>query len=142
MGAMTVDELTAAVGEANRTNTWPSLVERMRQRDEAELFGLLFPLATSAQWEFPIAFSAALLLYQIKPACPITCKEALRGLLGNWDVSIEEVPLYLRDVFGRLRILEAVQELLCEPLTDLQKSRLRTIGYWLGVPEVELSAWM
>jgi hypothetical protein len=138
---MTVDELTVAVREANRSNTWPSLVERMRQVDEDDLFRLLFPLATSGQWECPMAFSAALLLHEIKPACPISCKEALRGLFGNWDVSIEEVPWYLRDVFGRQRVLEVVQEMLHEPLTDQQKSRLRTIGYWLGVPEAERSAW-
>jgi hypothetical protein len=138
---MNLDELTAAVREANRSKTWPSLVERMRQLDEYELFRLLFPLATSGQWECPLAFSAALLLHEIKPACPISCKEALRGLFGNWDVSIEEVPWYLRDVFGRQRVLEVVQEMLREQLTDQQKSRLRTIGYWLGVPEAERSAW-
>src|SRR5262245_18786440 len=138
---MTVDELTAAVREATRANAWPTLVERMRQLEEDELFGLLFPLATSGQWECPMAFSAALLLYEIKPACPIPCKEAVRGLLGNWDVSIEEVPWYLRHVFGRHRALEVVQEMLREPLSDQQKSRLRIIGYWLGVPEAERSAW-
>jgi hypothetical protein len=113
----------------------------MRQLDDDELFRLLFPLATSGQWECPMAFSAALLLHEIKPACPIACKDALRGLFGNWDVSIEEVPWYLRDVFGRQRLLEVVQEMLREPLTDQEKSRLRTVGYWLGVPEAERSAW-
>src|ERR1700694_4086822 len=108
---MTVEELTAAVRETTRANAWPALVERMRQFDDNELFRLLFPLATSGQWECPLAYSAALLLHQIKPACPVSCKEALRGLFGNWDVSIEEVPWYLRDVFGRQRVLQVIAEL-------------------------------
>lgn len=123
------------------SNAWPALVERMRQLDDDELFHLLFPLATSGQWECPLAYSAALLLYQIKPACPISCKDALRGLFGNWDVSIEEVPWYLRDVFGRHRVLEVIAELLRDSITDIQVRRLRTIGYWLDVSEHERSSW-
>ena len=138
---MTVDELTSAVRHANLTKTWPTFVERMRQLDDDDLFKLLFPLATSGQWECPMAYSAALLLYQIKPACPVACKEAMRGLFGNWDVSIEEVPWYLRDVFGRHRMLEVIKELLDESLSERQVKCLRTIGYWLGVPEAERSAW-
>lgn len=138
---MTVDELTAGARLANLTNTWPAFVERMRQLDDDDLYRLLFPLATSGQWECPVAFGAALLLYEIKPACPVPCKEAVRGLFGNWDVSIEEVPWYLRVVFGRHRVLEVIQELLHEPLSDHQVSRLRTIGYWLFIPEAERSAW-
>jgi hypothetical protein len=139
--AMTVEELTIAVREANHSKAWPALVERMRQLDDDEAFNLLFPLATSAQWDCPLAYSAALLLYQIRPACPVPCKEALRALFGNWDVSIEEVPWYLRDAFGRQRVLEVIMELLAEPLSDLQVRRLRTVGYWLGVPESERSSW-
>src|SRR5262245_59945036 len=109
---MTVDELTNTVRHATVTNTWGELVERMRQLDDDELFHLLFPLATSGQWECPMAYSAALLLHQIKPACPVPCKEALRGLFGNWDASIEEVPYYLRDIFGCQRVLQVIGELL------------------------------
>lgn len=138
---MTIDELTAAVREATRAKNWPPLVERMRQLGDDALFHLLFPLATSAQLDCPLAYSAALLLHQIKPDCPVPCKEALRGLFGDWDISIEEVPWYLRDVFGRQRVLEAIAELLQEPLSDIQVRRLQTVEYWLGVPEPERSSW-
>ena len=134
---MTIDELTDAVRQATSKHDWPALVAQMRQLDDDELFRLLFPLATSGQWECPMAFSAALLLYEIKPACPVSCKEAVRGLFGNWDVSIKEVPWYLRDVFGRSRVLEIVQEWSREPISDIEMGRLHTIGYWLGVPEAE-----
>jgi hypothetical protein len=138
---MTGDELTTAVREAIQANAWPALVERLRQLDANELFRLLFPLATSAQWECPLAYSAALLLHQIKPACPVPCREALRGLLGNWDVSIEEVPWYLRDVFGRQRVQDAIAGLLREPLSDAEVRRLQTVEYWLGVTEMDWSSW-
>src|SRR5438309_1043952 len=36
---------------------------------------------------------------------------------------------------------EVVKELLGEPLTDLQVSRLCDVGYWLRVPKAELAAW-
>lgn len=134
---MTIDELTDSVREATRADSWPALVERLRLLDEDEVFRLLFPLATSAQWDCPLAYSAALLLYQVKPTCPIPCEEAVKGLFGNWDVSIEEVPWYLGDVFGRQRVLEVVARLLQEPLTDLELRRRRTIGYWLDIPESE-----
>jgi hypothetical protein len=136
---MTIDELEAAVCEANRAGEWPALVERLRRLDAEELFRLLFPLATSAQRVCPLAYSAALLLYQIKPISPLPCREAVRGLLGGWDISIEEVPWYLDEVYGRNRVLKAIAELMEESLTESEKVNLRTIAYWLDVPESERS---
>jgi hypothetical protein len=132
---MTIDELTAAVMEVAETDAWPALVGRLQRLGDGPQFRLLFPLATAAQWDCPLAYSAALLLDQVRPACPLPCEEALRGLLGGWDVSIEEVPWYLAAAFGRARVLETVATLLREPLSDPEVSQLRAVAYWLGVNE-------
>jgi hypothetical protein len=130
---MTVDELNAAVMEVAGTDAWPALVGRLRRLGDDPLFRLLFLLATAAQWDSPLAYSAALLLDQIRPACPLPCEEAVRGLLRAWDVSIEEVPWYLKAAFGRARVMEAVAALLREPLSNSEVSQLRAVAYWLGV---------
>jgi hypothetical protein len=126
---MTRDEIVAATGEAHRERQRARLCERLRQSDDAEVFRALFPIATDAQRHGP-AYDAACLLFAVKPACPIPCKDAVRGLLPNWDISIEEVPWYLAGQFGKETIRQAIEDLNKEPLGHEHRVRLGTVLYW------------
>src|SRR4051812_8721252 len=108
---MAPDEFVAALRHANLTGTRGELVERLRRLDDDVLFRLLYPLAVSSQLECPAATVAAMLLAELRPACPVSCREALVAAMPAWDVGIREVPQYLVAVFGRQRVLEVVREL-------------------------------
>ena len=138
---MAPDEFAAALRHANLTGTRGDLVERLRRLDDDALFRLLYPLAVSSQLECPSACGAAMLLAELQPACPVSCREALLAAMPAWDVGIREVPQYLVAVFGRHRVLEVVRELVQEPFADAQIGRLRQVGYFLRVPDSERLSW-
>src|SRR5262245_21884766 len=129
---MTRDEIIAAMREANLNRQREQLYERLRAMDDTEVFHALFPIPADAQWHGP-AFDAACLLFVVKPACPVPCKDAIRVMLPNWDISIEEVPWYLAGRFGKHDILRAIEELGEEPLSYEQRVRLSTVLYWANI---------
>jgi hypothetical protein len=90
------------------------------------IFEAIFPIAVGAQSQGP-AYDAACLLFVLKPACPIPCKDAIRAMLPNWEVSIEEVPL--AGQFRREPIRRAIEELSSETLGDEHTVRLGTVQY-------------
>ena len=108
--------------------------ERMRRLDDEHRFGILFPVSVKAQWDAP-SCSAAQLLRELSPACPLSCEDAVRALLPSWDVSLEELPFYLAARFGPIRVREAVDrvEVLVESESD--KQSLKSVRYWLDVYE-------
>ena len=138
---MAPDEFAPAQRYANLAGTRGELAEWLRQQDEDELFRLLYPLAVSSQLECPAACGAAMFLAELRPACPVSYREALLAALPAWDVGIREVPQYLVAVFGRHRVLDVVRDLAREPLPDAHISRLRQVGYHLRVPDSERLAW-
>jgi hypothetical protein len=129
---MTKEEITAAMCDANASGRRPQLCERLREMDSSAVFEAIFPVAAAAQSKGP-AYRAACLLFVLKPGCPIPCKEAIRALLPDWDISIEEVPWYLALWFGRETMREAVAELGKEPLDQEQRVRLNTVQYWIDI---------
>jgi hypothetical protein len=106
------------------------LVERLSRADGAATFRSLFQFAAHSQLHGPAA-PAALLLLRINPHCPISCADAVREMLTDWDVSIEEVPFYLAEQFGVARVRATVADLRTSTADQNQISTLRTIDYWL-----------
>lgn len=74
--------------------------KELESSDASDLFWGLFPIAVDAQWNGPACLAADLLL-EFEPTCQVTCEEAIRMMLTNWDPSIEEVPCYLVTQFGK-----------------------------------------
>jgi hypothetical protein len=60
------------------------------------------------------------------------CEDAVRALLPDWDISIEEVPFYLAARFGSPRVRQAVQFVGQDATSPSEKQMLSTILYWLG----------
>ena len=107
------------------------LADRLRRAGGDEAFHALFPIASRGQSLGPAA-GAAWLLLRVNPRCPISCLEATRELLTDWDVSIEEVPFYLAEQFGSALVREAVVVLRRTISAEKQLQTLSTIEYWLG----------
>jgi hypothetical protein len=118
------DEVVARIGE------------ELRKLTDDQQFRILFPIATKSQahGDFPV-LDAALLLHQLSPHCPITCEEAIRALLPEWDVSIEQVPFYLAARFGPARVLQAIASLGPAVTDKSQRVNLDTVSYWVHVYE-------
>ena len=104
--------------------------ERLRGLEDRARFDILFPISVKAQWNAPSA-TAAQLLRELSPVCPLSCEEAVRALLSDWDISIEEVPFYIAARFGVTRVRQAVGRLASERLTDSEKRNLQAVSYWI-----------
>jgi hypothetical protein len=129
---MTRDEIITAMRAANRDGRWPLLCERLRRTDGSEIFHALFPIAAEAQEHAP-AYDAACLLFDVKPTCPIPCKDAIRAMLPHWDISIQELPWYLAGYFGEGAIRQALKELRGDLLSQQERVRLDTVRYWVEI---------
>jgi hypothetical protein len=107
--------------------------EELRKLTDEQQFRILFPIAVKSQGhDFPV-LDAAILLRRLSPECPISCDEAVRALLPEWDISIEQVPFYLAARFGSKRVREAVRNIEQEATGKPEKATLNTIIYWAGV---------
>ena len=107
------------------------LRERLRGLDDAQQFEVLFPIAVKRQLDAP-SCPAAKLLRELSPACPLSCEDAIRALLSDWDVSIEEVPFYIVARFGVPRVRQAIDRLASELAGGSEKRQLQTVAYWVG----------
>jgi len=107
-----------------------SVRERLRGLDDTQRFEVLFPLAVKAQHHAPSS-PAAELLRELSPVCSLSCEDAVRALLPEWDVSIREVPFYLAARFGLERVRQAVNHLGPRIASDSEKRSLQTVAYWL-----------
>lgn len=129
---MDVNAIRAALLAVEKSGDCASLQTRLRAEEPGELFNALFPIATAPQADGP-AYRAAKLLIQMNPSCQLSPTDAVRRMLDGWDVSLEEVPLYLAKQFGKASIARVVALLRKEFLEGEQEVRLRTITYWLEV---------
>lgn len=129
---MTRDEIIMAMREANHDGQWRRLCERLRRMECSEVFHALFPIAAEAQRHAP-AYDAACLLFDVKPACPVPCKDAIRSMLPHWDISIEELPWYLAGYFGEAAVRQAIEELRGDMLSQQERVSLDTVRYWVEI---------
>jgi hypothetical protein len=78
---------------------------------------------------------AGKLLLAEKPPCFREPLCAIRDVLGNWDVSIEELPWYFAALYGTQSVCRMLVQLALEQLTHEQRNDLITFGWWLGGQE-------
>ena len=143
VSCMTQEEFIAAFRSptADRSGGHDGVVarlrERLRQLPGERQFEILFPIAVKDPYpeESPPVLDAALLLQELSPSCPISCEDAVRALLPEWSVSLEQVPFYLAACFGPRRVYEAIAALEPEVLDKSQKANLDTVSYWVHVYE-------
>ncbi|MDP2596397.1 hypothetical protein [Alteromonas stellipolaris] len=76
---------------------------------------------------------AGRMLLKITPKAMERCEEAVFRLLANWDVSAEEVILYLQSQFGDESLLSAIVEMESTAQDENDVARLKIMKYWLGI---------
>ncbi len=99
------------------------LCAQLHQSKDQDVFEALFsyaclrPTPPDASPDF-----ASQLLFTIRPACPIPCREAIGTVVNSdWDVSIEELPWYIAHTFGPEAVYRVLEEL--EQVESVQESR-------------------
>ena len=107
--------------------------EKLRQLPDELQFQILFPIAVKSQGRDLPVLDAAILLHRLNPACPVSCENAVRALLPEWDVSIEQVVFYLAARCGSERVKEATRTVEQQVTTERDKTTLRTIVYWVHI---------
>jgi len=109
------------------------LVSSISESDDPERFTVIFGHAVEEQAIGVAVYDAARLLHEANPSCPIPCELAVESMLPNWDVSIQEVPWYLKRQFGADGVKEAVKNVRKHVSSDGERSTLDSILYWVGV---------
>ena len=107
----------------------------LERTDSVTVFNALYsvccdptrPATRSTEQEY-----AGRLLLAVSPPCHKPLPVAIRGLLATFDPSVEQIPFYFAEKFGRSAVLETLDGLLVEDLSDRERGNLRTFGYWLG----------
>ena len=112
----------------------------MRSSAPVEVFeGLLrvFQEAGNPTLRFEEQEYAGEMLWFLKPPCGRPLAEVLRSVLGNYDLSVEELPWYLAEQHGKETVKAALAALSTESLTVRELRSLKTLDYWLdGYPQM------
>lgn len=106
-----------------------SALHHLKISDE-DLFAYFWPRAIKAQKIGENVLFCAHVLYSLKPKCGLTPIEAIQQMRLAWDISLEEVPLYLAGQLSREVVLNAVETLQEEE--HAEDPRLVAIRYWLA----------
>jgi hypothetical protein len=110
------------------------LVSVLQTAPPLELFWGLYQNFTAQPVEtrrYPQQALAGSLLLRLRPPCPLPACEAIRNVLGGWEVSVEELPWYLALACGEDAVWNASAQLEAEPLSDRERLTLHTFRYWL-----------
>lgn len=122
----------------------PRVLNELRQMDETELFFGLYSIAvtglsTQGKRALPTCDAADLLL-MLNPYCALSCQEAIKAMLTEWEVSLQEVPFYLHKQFGLDAIEDAIETLRSNALTSTEKKMMDAVRYWARIAENEASS--
>ena len=73
------------------------------------------------------------LLVALTPEPHQPLEEILTAIAPTWNLSVEQLPFYLRDVYGRETVVEATQRLAGRFPPDSSEARaLLTVSWWLS----------
>jgi len=79
---------------------------------------------------------AGKMLFELQPKIDRELKPLVRDCLENWNLSVEELPFYFRDVFGKESLELVVNQIeTSEVLTEYESRAIKTIRWWCGLEE-------
>ena len=74
---------------------------------------------------------AGQLLFKLKPSGQVDILSFLRGALRKYELSVEELPLYLCELVGEKNLLEILSNLRLELIDDTEIRALEAMRFWL-----------
>ena len=78
---------------------------------------------------------AGQLLIALHPTAEFSLSQVLRGALARYELSVEQLPQYLRTMFGGGRVLSELQQLEHGLLSEYERRAAQTMRFWLGNAE-------
>ncbi len=77
--------------------------------------------------------TAGRLLIAVRPQCSQPLEHLLRSVAATWNVSVEELPFYLRDVFGHDAVVEAADRVARDYAAESREAdAMATVRWWLS----------
>ena len=104
-----------------------------RRADPAEAFAALFAVferEPRPEYGYHDQEYAGRALLAACPPCPLPLKEAIRRALPNWNVSVEQLPLYFAEVFGKQVALDALAEVERGDLSERERRAVGVMCFW------------
>lgn len=130
---MTQDEFISAVH--SRKHTLPQLRRKLEALPSSERFSVLiriFADDSRAQDAFGDQEYAGRLLVDLRPSPRQPLDEIIRAVLPTWNVSVEQLPLFLADTFGADEVTSTSSRLMADYPSDSREQRsLDTIRWWI-----------
>jgi hypothetical protein len=83
-----------------------------------------------SKWYIDQEFSGKV-LENIKPKSINDATGLLKRVLKNWDKSIEQLPNWFKENYGRDRIMRALQDIENSGISNLEKDKISTMKYWI-----------
>jgi hypothetical protein len=80
---------------------------------------------------------AGRLLETINPSSPLDLDEALPPLLHAYELSIEQLPRYLADWFGKETVVQALRRFESKASDPRSNAAAKTMRWWLGCGETK-----
>ncbi|MEP0853801.1 MULTISPECIES: hypothetical protein [Cyanophyceae] len=106
----------------------------LQKLDSAEVFEILYTVLTNVDrpaTRFADQQFAGRLLLDLQPTCTLELTEAIQGLLKGYNLSIEELPWYFAQQYGKQVVLEILEKLTSELTGEQQQQSIKTWEWWL-----------
>jgi hypothetical protein len=105
------------------------MVQRVTGNQRAEVLLGVFSDPSRGYGEQNVAGD---LLLALLPQPRQTLDEILTATAASWNVSVEQLPFFLRNVFGREAVIEAAERLAKQHPPESREARaLETVSWWL-----------
>lgn len=80
---------------------------------------------------------AGRMLYELLPKTSKPLKLLVRNCLNNWNYSVEELPFYFREVFGKCALESTVNQIEKDgDLNEYEKGALKVFRRWCGLEDI------
>lgn len=107
------------------------LEKRFNEIPNDERFGALLYLFTSAN-DFAVQQDCSRFLPEVVADCALPIDSVSRQIASTWNLSVEEVPHFLADVYGTEIVIATCGTLALQYGEDSHERRaLNTIAWWL-----------
>jgi hypothetical protein len=131
-----IQKIYWAVDRYGRFNPqqYSQILSVLRKLDSAEVFEILYTVLTNVDrpaTRFADREFAGRLLLDLQPTCNLELTEAIQGLLKGYNLSIEELPWYFAQQYGKQVVLEILEKLRTELNCEQQQQSIKTWEWWL-----------
>ncbi|WP_206755952.1 hypothetical protein [Trichocoleus sp. FACHB-69] len=106
----------------------------LQKLNSAEVFEILYTVLTNVDrpaTRFADQQFAGRLLLDLEPMCTLELTDAIQGLLKCYNLSIEQVPWYFAQQYGKQVVLEILEKLRTELTCKQQQQSIEKWEWWL-----------